>query len=98
MPRQDTTLEAEGAEFLVLGNLLIEGIPAYKNLHEPAGLRSRRHMAGVQTFRQNSGKEQVGDQCKSVVDQERRRVRFCRLGSLTTRTSLNDLSQAGAAA
>jgi len=30
MPRQDTTLESAGAEFLVLGQLLIEGIPAYK--------------------------------------------------------------------
>ena len=30
MPRQNTTLESEGAEFLVLGQLLIEGIPAYK--------------------------------------------------------------------
>ena len=30
MPRQDTRLEAEGAEFLVLGQLLIKGIPAYK--------------------------------------------------------------------
>jgi len=30
MPRQNTTLETEGAEFLVLGQLLIEGIPAYK--------------------------------------------------------------------
>ena len=30
MSRQDTRLESEGAEFLVLGNLLIEGIPAYK--------------------------------------------------------------------
>ncbi|MGA3208407.1 MAG: hypothetical protein ABSE05_11370 [Syntrophales bacterium] len=30
MPRLNTRLEAEGAEFLVLGNLLIEGIPAYK--------------------------------------------------------------------
>ena len=30
MPRQDTKLESEGAEFLVLGQLLIEGIPAYK--------------------------------------------------------------------
>lgn len=28
--RQDTRLEAEGAEFLVLGNLLIEGITAHK--------------------------------------------------------------------
>ena len=30
MPRQDTTLESEGAEFLVLGQLLINGIAAYK--------------------------------------------------------------------
>jgi hypothetical protein len=30
MPRQDTKLESQGAEFLVLGQLLIEGIPAYK--------------------------------------------------------------------
>jgi hypothetical protein len=30
VPRQDTKLEQEGAEFLVLGQLLIEGIPAYK--------------------------------------------------------------------
>jgi hypothetical protein len=28
--RQDTKLESEGAEFLVLGHLLIEGISAYK--------------------------------------------------------------------
>ena len=28
--RQDTKLESEGAEFLVLGNLLIEGISCYK--------------------------------------------------------------------
>lgn len=30
MARLDTTLESAGAEFLVLGQLLIEGIPAYK--------------------------------------------------------------------
>jgi len=30
MARQDTKLESVGAEFLVLGNLLIEGSPAYK--------------------------------------------------------------------
>ncbi len=30
MPRQDTRLEAQGAEFLVLGQLLVEGIQAYK--------------------------------------------------------------------
>ena len=28
--RQNTKLESEGAEFLVLGNLLIEGISTYK--------------------------------------------------------------------
>lgn len=31
MARQNTQLESTGAEFLVLGNLLIEGIPAYKS-------------------------------------------------------------------
>ena len=30
MKRQNTKLESEGAEFLVLGKLLIQGIPAYK--------------------------------------------------------------------
>lgn len=30
MARQDTRLESEGAEFLVLGTMLCEGIPAYK--------------------------------------------------------------------
>ncbi len=30
MPRQNTRLEAQGAEFLVLGQLLVAGIPAYK--------------------------------------------------------------------
>ena len=30
MPRRDTRLESEGAEFLVLGQLLIERIPSYK--------------------------------------------------------------------
>lgn len=30
MPRLDTRLESEGAEFLVLGQLLIQRIPAYK--------------------------------------------------------------------
>ena len=30
MPRRDTRLEAQGAEFLVLGQLLVEGIQAYK--------------------------------------------------------------------
>jgi hypothetical protein len=30
MARQNTQLESEGAEFLVLGQLLIQGIPAYK--------------------------------------------------------------------
>ena len=31
MPRQDTRLESEGAEFLVLGQLLIAGIPSFKS-------------------------------------------------------------------
>jgi len=37
MPRQNTQLESEGAEFLVLGNLLIEGIPSYKSYTNTAG-------------------------------------------------------------
>ena len=35
--RQDTKLEAEGAEFLVLGMLLIEGIQCFKAYHNFAG-------------------------------------------------------------
>ena len=31
MPKQNTRLESEGAEFLVLGHLLVEGLQAYKN-------------------------------------------------------------------
>ncbi|MBE2227833.1 MAG: hypothetical protein IAE93_10835 [Ignavibacteria bacterium] len=31
--RQDTTLESTGAEFLVLGHLLREGVPTYKTYH-----------------------------------------------------------------
>lgn len=30
MPRQDTKLESEGAEFLALGQLLVQRIPTYK--------------------------------------------------------------------
>lgn len=30
MPRLDTKLESTGAEFLVLGNLLLQRIPTYK--------------------------------------------------------------------
>ncbi len=37
MARLDTKLESEGAEFLVLGNLLIEGIESYKSYHNFAG-------------------------------------------------------------
>jgi hypothetical protein len=37
MPRQDTKLEAEGAEFLVLGSLLIEGINCFKAYTNFAG-------------------------------------------------------------
>lgn len=35
--RQNTRLESEGAEFLVLGNLLIQGIAAYKAYSNMAG-------------------------------------------------------------
>ena len=37
MPRQNTTLESEGAEFLVLAHLLIQGIPSYKTYTNMAG-------------------------------------------------------------
>jgi hypothetical protein len=37
MTRQNTRLESEGAEFLVLGNLLIEGIPTYKSYTNMSG-------------------------------------------------------------
>lgn len=37
MTRQNTRLESEGAEFLVLGNLLIQGIAAYKSYTNMAG-------------------------------------------------------------
>jgi len=37
MPRQDTKLEAEGAEFLVLGQLLLQRIPTYKTYTNMAG-------------------------------------------------------------
>jgi hypothetical protein len=35
--RRNTRLESEGAEFLVLGNLLMQGIPAYKTYTNMAG-------------------------------------------------------------
>jgi hypothetical protein len=35
--RQDTKLESEGAEFLVCGNLLIEGVPTFKTYTQMAG-------------------------------------------------------------
>jgi hypothetical protein len=37
MPRRDTRLESEGAEFLVLGRLLIEGIDSYKSYRYSPG-------------------------------------------------------------
>jgi len=37
MSRQDTFLESAGAEFLVLGHLLIEGIPAHKSYTNTKG-------------------------------------------------------------
>jgi hypothetical protein len=38
MPRQNTRLESEGAEFLVLGQLSIAGIPTYKQPQALGGL------------------------------------------------------------
>lgn len=37
MARQNTQLESEGAEFLVLGQLLVQGIPSFKAYHGFAG-------------------------------------------------------------
>jgi hypothetical protein len=37
MPKLNTKLESEGAEFLVLGTLLLERIPAYKTYTNMAG-------------------------------------------------------------
>ncbi|MBU4273034.1 MAG: hypothetical protein KKE86_05540 [Planctomycetes bacterium] len=37
MAKQDTKLEAEGAEFLVLGQLLLQGISAYKTYNNMPG-------------------------------------------------------------
>lgn len=37
MARQNTQLESAGAEFLVLGHLLIEGIPAFKSYNNTKG-------------------------------------------------------------
>ncbi len=37
MLRRNTQLESEGAEFLVVGELLIRGIPAYKNYTKMPG-------------------------------------------------------------
>ncbi|SRR6266513_1473643 len=37
MPRRDTRLESVGAEFLVLGELLIRGIPAHKTYTNTPG-------------------------------------------------------------
>jgi hypothetical protein len=37
MPRQNTRIESEGAEFLVLGQLLVAGIPTYKSYTNTPG-------------------------------------------------------------
>lgn len=55
MPRLDTQLESEGAEFLVLGNLLIEGIPAYKAYTRTAG----HDLVAVNPKRKSSASIQV---------------------------------------
>ena len=54
-PRQDTKLEAEGAEFLVLGMLLIEGITCYKAYTNFAGYE----LVAVYPFRARSARIQV---------------------------------------
>lgn len=49
--RQNTRIESEGAEFLVLGQLLIQGIPAYKTYTQQPGydlvvINPDRHRSG----------------------------------------------------
>ena len=55
MPRLDTQLESEGAEFLVLGNLLIEGIPTYKAYTRTSGY----DLVAVNPERNSSARIQV---------------------------------------
>ena len=54
-PRQDTKLEAEGAEFLLLGMLLIEGITCYKAYTNTAGY----DLVAVDPYRARSARIQV---------------------------------------
>jgi hypothetical protein len=66
--RQDTKLESEGAEFMVLGMLLIEGIHC---LHKFRGLRSCRRQSNIGQDGTGSGKEPLGDRLRPIVpDQE----------------------------
>ena len=55
MARKDTKLEPEGAEFLVLGNLLIHGIATYKTYTNMAGY----DLVAVNPERNTSAKIQV---------------------------------------
>jgi hypothetical protein len=55
MPRRDTTLEAEGAEHLVLGELLIQGVSAYKAYRRNAGY----DLVAVDPDRNSSARIQV---------------------------------------
>jgi hypothetical protein len=64
MPRQNTRLESEGAEFLVLGNLLIAGIPAYKSYSNLAGY----DLIAVNPERNRSARIQVKSRWKTGAE------------------------------
>ncbi|MEZ5752907.1 MAG: hypothetical protein R3D60_13400 [Paracoccaceae bacterium] len=63
--RQDTRLEAEGAEFLVCAHLLIDGIPAYKTYTQMPGY----DIVAVNPERGTSAKIQVKSRRASDSDQ-----------------------------
>lgn len=63
--RQDTRLEAEGAEFLVCAHLLIEGIPTYKTYTQMPGY----DLVAVNPERGTSARIQVKSRWASDSDQ-----------------------------
>jgi hypothetical protein len=64
MPRQNTQLESEGAEFLVLGQLLIQGIPAYKTYTNMPGY----DLVATNPERNRSAKIQVKSRWKTKAE------------------------------
>lgn len=64
MTRQNTRLQAEGAEFLVLGNLLIEGIAAHKTYTYMAGY----DLTAVNPEKNTSARIQVKSRWRTGAD------------------------------